>query len=103
MRARWKPLKRKETINIRNLLYEAGYEEIELFVSRQFDKAIIGVVDQHGMRKVVYDFEKMVELMHQRSGIPREEAREAVEHNINIAMEYMDNPPIIMYRVERLL
>ena len=92
----------EDTIDPREILCYAGYEDAIVFDSPDFDSAIIGVTDEGPEARVIYDYEKMVEQLQRDDGISREEAIEFIEYNTIRAMQYIDNPPVIMYSLESL-
>lgn len=51
---------------IRDALCDMGYEEAVIFDSPDYDEAIVGVTEE-GL--VVYDFDKMVEILVNRDGM----------------------------------
>ena len=81
---------------IRDALCEMGHEEAVVFDGPDYDEAIIGVTDE-GL--VVYDFDKMVEILVARDGMEEIEAIEFIEYNSIRALPYIDNAPIVMNRL----
>ena len=89
----------EETMNARNILCDAGYEEAVLFECPDYDSAIIGVSEDG---RAVYDYEKMVQQLQEDEVISREEAIDFIEYNTIRGMDYIKNPPIIIHRLEDL-
>lgn len=88
----------EDTINVREILCDHGYEDSVVLDSPSFDSAIIGVTDEG---RVVYDFWKMVAQMEKDDGISAEEAIEFIEYNTIRALPYAGVlAPIIMTRIE---
>ena len=81
---------------VRDVLCEMGYEDAVLFESPCFTRAIVGVSEEG---RVAYDFERMVESFMEEAGIERDEAVEFICYNTVRACEYIDDPPIILYRL----
>lgn len=90
------PDEEEDTINPREILCDAGYEDAEVFDAPDFDTAIIGVTDDG---RAVYDYWKMVAQLQRDDGISKEEAIEFIEYNTIRALEYEENGPIIIYRL----
>lgn len=80
----------------RDLLCEVGYEDVTIFENPDYDSAIIGVSDD---RRVVYDFDLMVQHLVETDGMTEEEAIEFIEYNTLRAIPYAENPPIVMYSI----
>ena len=57
---------------------------------------VFGVTDE-GL--VVYDFDKMVEILVDRDGMEEMEAIEWIEYNTIRALPYVQNAPIVMNRL----
>ena len=81
---------------IRDALCEMGHEEAVIFDGPDYDEAIVGVTDE-GL--VVYDFDKMVEILVARDGMEEMEAIEFIEYNTIRALPYVENAPIVMNRL----
>ena len=81
---------------IRDALCDMGYEEAVIFDGPDYDEAIVGVTDE-GL--VVYDFDKMVEILVDRDGMEEMEAIEWIEYNTIRALPYVQNAPIVMNRL----
>lgn len=89
----------EDTIDKREILCSAGYDEAVVFDDPEYDEAIIGVTEEG---QVVYDYYKMVEYLAGKENISREEAIEFIEYNTIRSIPYIDNAPIIMTRLEDL-
>lgn len=81
---------------IRDALCDMGHEEALLFDGPDYDEAIVGVTDEG---QVVYDYEKMVQILVERDGMEEMEAIEWIEYNTIRALPYFENPPIVMNRL----
>lgn len=81
---------------IRDALCDMGHEEAVIFDGPDYDEAIVGVTDE-GL--VVYDFDKMVEILVSRDGMTEIEAIEFIEYNSIRALPYTENAPIVMNRL----
>lgn len=75
-------------------LAELGYEKSVVFVSPEYDSAIIGVDSNE---RVVYDFDKMVECLMTNDKMSYDDAVEWIEYNTIRALPYITNSPIVMY------
>ena len=81
---------------IRDALCDMGHEEAVIFDGPDYDEAIIGVTDE-GL--VVYDYDKMVQILVERDGMEEMEAIEWIEYNTIRALPYVENAPIVMNRL----
>ena len=88
----------KTTEDIRNAIAEQYGEEaldnVSMFENPAFAGAIIGFDTHH--KKVVYDYEKMVECLMEDDGMEYDEAVEFIDYNTLRTVPYMPNPPIIV-------
>ena len=82
----------------RDLLNELEYDDVVILENPDYDSAIIGVSED---RRVIYDFDKMVEHLMETDGMTDEEAIEFIEYNTIRALPYFQNAPIIMYSLEK--
>lgn len=87
----------KTTEEVRNAIVEQYGEEVlenvSMFENPAFINAIVGV-DQHH-KKIVYDYNKMVECLMEEDEMTEEEAVEFIDYNTLRTVPYMENPPII--------
>ena len=81
---------------IRDALCEMGHEEALLFDGPDYDEAILGVTEEG---QVVYDYDKMVQILVERDGYEELEAIEFIEYNTIRALPYFENAPIVMNRI----
>ena len=81
---------------IRDALCDMGHEEAVIFDGPDYDEAIVGVTDEG---QVVYDYDKMVQILVERDGMEEMEAIEWIEYNTIRALPYVENAPIIMHRL----
>ena len=83
----------------RDILVNMGFEDSIVFENPDFDDAIIGV-DVNDDR-VVYDYEKMVEVLAEQDGIPIEESADFIGYNTLRAIPYMGpKAPIVIRKLE---
>lgn len=70
-------------------------EDMVVFDSPEYDDAIIGTTHDG---RVVYDFDKMCEELHEKDGMSIEEAIEFIEYNAIRAIPYAGyKAPVVMY------
>ena len=81
---------------IRDALCDMGHEEAVIFDGPDYDEAIVGVTDEG---QVVYDYDKMVQILVERDGMEEMEAIEWIEYNTIRALPYFENAPIVMNRL----
>lgn len=84
--------------DVRDLLCDMGYEDAVVFDNPSYDDAIVGVTDDG---RVVYDFDAMVESLATSEDMDYIDAADFVCYNPMRAKDYIENGPIIMYRIER--
>ena len=82
---------------IREALCDMGHEEAVLFDGPDYDEAIVGVTDDG---QVVYDFDRMVQILVERDGMERLEAIDFIDYNTIRALQYIENPPIVMNKLQ---
>lgn len=81
---------------IRDALCDMGHEEAVIFEGPDYDEAIIGVTEEG---RVVYDYDKMVQILVERDGMKEIEAIDFIEYNSIRALPYVANAPIVMTRL----
>ena len=82
----------------RELLNELGLEDSIVFENPSYDKAIIGYDVTE--RRVIYDYELMVECLMEQDGMTYDEAVEFIEYNTIRAIPYAgSNAPIVMHGI----
>jgi hypothetical protein len=75
---------------------ENNYPDSYLF--DDLDDAIIGVSTSDN---IVYEFDKIIQILMERDGMTYEEAVEYIDHNIDRVLPYMSEGfPIIMKNIE---
>lgn len=88
----------KTTTEVRQAIAESYSEQlgqsVSLFENPAFTDAIIGVDPE--AKKVVYDYNKMVECLMNEDGMPEEEAVEYIEYNTIRTLPYIPNAPVIV-------
>ena len=78
-------------------LADAGYEDVLIFENPSYDDALVGVTEDN---RAVYDFDKMVDWLLDRSPMDWDEAVEFIEFNTIRALPYYGaEAPIIMYTI----
>ena len=81
----------------RETLEEMGREDSVVFDNPEYDDAIIGVTEEGN---VVYDYEKMIDILAERDEMSRLEAAEFIDFNTVRAIPYAPDPkPLIMYHL----
>jgi hypothetical protein len=87
----------KTTNQIREAIAEQYGEEmlenVSMFENPAFVNAITGIDLHH--KKIVYDYDKMVECLMEEDNMTMEEAIEFIDYNTLRTVPYMPNPPII--------
>lgn len=87
----------KTTEEVRNAIVEQYGDEIlenlSMFENPAFINAITGIDLRH--KKIVYDYDKMVEYLMEDDEMTMEEAIEFIDYNTLRTVPYMENPPII--------
>lgn len=79
----------------RETLCDLGYEDS--IILTDFDEAIIGVSTEG---EVIYSFDKMIELLHDKYDMSWEEAIEDIDYNTVRSLPYMPYPrPVIMREI----
>ena len=72
-----------------------GYEDVVILSDYGYDSALIGVTDDN---RAVYDYEKMVDWLHNNEGFSYEDAVEWIDYNTLRALPYAGAAaPIIIY------
>ena len=82
--------------DIRDAICDMGFEEAVMFDCPDYDDAVVGVSEDG---RVVYDYDKMVEILVERDGMEEIEAIEFIEYNSIRALPYVENAPIVMNRL----
>lgn len=83
--------------DIREAICDMGYEDAIVFDNPDYDKAIVGVSDDG---RVVYDYYAMIECLMEADGMTHEEAMEFISYNTIRAAAYIENGPIVMYKID---
>ena len=81
----------------REILADMGYEESIIFTD-EYDDAIIGVDAVN--KRVIYDYNKMVDALVKKWKFTSWEAVEWIESNTIESLSGMDDGPIVMYSIE---
>lgn len=75
----------------RELIEEAGYEDVIIYESPSYDDAFIGVTNDN---RAVYDYDKMVEWLVEKEGMDYDEAADFI--SFNDSFYYGEGYPIIL-------
>lgn len=78
------------------LAEHAGSEE-SLEETGIFDNLMPAIVGFSNDNRVIYDYNKILEVYEERDGMTEEEAIEFIEFNTMRVLPYMDRQPIILY------
>lgn len=82
----------------REILVKIGLEDSIVFENPDYDSAIIGY--DENSRRIVYDYEKMIEHLIDKEGMTYEEAVEFIDYNTIPSCAYMgSNAPIILRNI----
>ena len=82
----------------KDILLEAGFDNILLLNNFSYDDALVGVTTDN---RAVYSYRKMVEWLMQTESCTEEEAQEWIQQNtIKGAPYFGPKAPIIMYDLE---
>lgn len=65
-----------------------------------FDDYAPAVAGSSEKNEVVYDYEKMIQLLMERDGMTYEDAAEFINYNAIRSLTYMEKPPVILYPVD---
>jgi hypothetical protein len=88
---------REKTMTASERLADLGYEDVIIFDSPSFDKALIGVSEDN---RAIYDYEKMAICLAVDWAVSLEEAIEFIEYNTIRALPYAGaGAPIILHRL----
>jgi hypothetical protein len=82
----------------REICVKIGLEDSIVFENPDYDSAIIGY--DENSRRIVYDYEKMIEHLIDKEGMTYEEAVEFIDYNTVRACPHMgSNTPIILRNI----
>lgn len=81
---------------LKETIIDNGYEDILLFESPSYTDAFIGISHDN---RAIYDFDKMIECLMQEDEFDETEAIEFIEYNTLRALDYYDNAPIVLYKL----
>lgn len=74
----------------------SAVEGLVVFTDPEFDAAIIGTTTDD---RVVYNYDRMVEVLVERDGMTPSEAADFIGYNTIRALPYIENAPVVMYPV----
>lgn len=86
-----------EQQEIKDLIYEMGYDEVLLFEDPCYDSAFVGLSEDD---RAVYDYDLMVEYLVEKDGMEPEEAMEFIDYNTIRSLPYYEKHPIVFRRLE---
>lgn len=69
-----------------------GYEDVIVFEGPDYDKALVAVTEDN---RAVYDYNKMIQCL-EDEGMSQEEAMDFISYNTIRALDYCENPPVII-------
>jgi len=82
-------------------LEDKGYENSVLLEPEQYDEAVVGVTWEG---RVVYSYEKIVDMLMRVDGMPYEDAIEYTDYNTVRGVDYMGPyAPILIYGIEDVI
>ncbi len=84
-------------MTVKQLIKEAGYEEVIIFNNPSYDSAFIGVTTKD---IAVYDYDKMIEWHIENDGMSYEEAEDFIQWNDSFY--YGEGYPIIIRNLDYL-
>jgi hypothetical protein len=84
-------------MNNKELLINNGYIDITIFENPSFNGALIGVSNDG---RAIYDYDKMIESVMKEEGWTQQDAIDWIEVNTLRSLAYVENSPIIMYKLE---
>lgn len=84
--------------NLNEIAEKYGLEDAIVFADPSYEDAIIGF--DAVQSRFIYDYDRMVEGLAERDGISMEDAIDFIEYNTLRACAYMDNPPVVLKRIE---
>ena len=73
-----------------------GYEDVVVFENPDYASAFIGVSEDN---RAIYSYEDMVIHLMETDGMTEEEAAEFIDYNTIRALPYIENSPIVMYKL----
>ena len=76
---------------------ELGLEDAVVFSEPAYEDAIIGISHD---RRVVYEYNKMVEGLLAHEDLTEEQAREWIDYNTLRSLRYNDKAPIVIFSIE---
>ena len=82
---------------IREAICDMGYDNAIMFDNPDYDRAVVGVSDDG---RVIYDYYVMIECLMEADGMTHEEAMDFISYNTIRAAAYVENGPIVMYRID---
>lgn len=86
------------TMDAKERILEAGYEDVVVFSNYSYDDALIGISEDN---RAIYDYNKMVEWLITEEEFTEEEAVDWINYNTIRALPYMGSQaPIVMYPIE---
>jgi len=81
-------------MNVKELILDAGYEDVIVFEEPSYDTAFIGVTTDN---RAVYDYDKMLEWLVNNEGMDWDEAADFISYNDSF--RYGEGYPLILYNL----
>lgn len=81
-------------MNVKELILDAGYEDVIVFEEPSYDTAFIGVTTDN---RAVYDYDKMLEWLVNKEGMDWDEAADFISYNDSFY--YGEGYPLILYNL----
>lgn len=81
-------------MNVKELILDAGYEDVIVFEEPSYDDAFIGVTSNN---RAVYDYDKMLEWLVNKEGMDWDEAADFISYNDSFY--YGEGYPLILYNL----
>lgn len=77
-------------------LISNGYEDTVVFENPNYSSAFVGVSEEG---RAIYSYEDMVIYLMETDNMTEEEAAEFIDYNTVRSLPYVENSPIIMYKL----
>lgn len=81
-------------MNVKELILDAGYEDVIVFEEPSYDTAFIGVTTDN---RAVYDYDKMLEWLVNNESMDWDEAADFISYNDSF--RYGEGYPLILYNL----
>lgn len=89
-------------MSIEQLLSDYGYDESDMneivtFSNPSYEDAVIGITTD---MRLIYDYDRMVEWCITNEDMTEEQAVEWIDYNTIRSLGYIENAPLIMYKLK---